>query len=323
MSRRRHELVEHAVDAEAHPEDLLVWLEVDVGGTAPDRVDQDHVDELHHRRLVGRFLELEDVDLGGGVLGVDHLDVADLALQLGHDLGDGGHLDVVIALDRLAEGRLGRHHRQHLEVRHERDVVEREHVGGIGHGQGQGVARPLDGKHLVLFRDLARYELEDFGIDVELRQGDRRNAVLPGEEPDQLILVDEVQPDENGAELLARSPLLGERARELVRGDQPFRDEQVTQPPTDRLSGSDRGHTPAGILYPPKPFQRIRKGLVGVLLVEDEDDPQEAASAAAQVVDDGVHHRVRGPRWRNSAHAGPEGGEGDGSEAMLVGELEG
>src|SRR5437870_8488217 len=47
-------------------------------------------------------------------------------------------------LDRLADRHLGRDQRQDLQVCHEGDVVEREHIGRIRHRQGQHVAHPLD-----------------------------------------------------------------------------------------------------------------------------------------------------------------------------------
>src|SRR5439155_4162155 len=144
-----YELVERAVDAEADAEDFFVWVEVDVGGAAADGVDEDQFDELDDGGLVGRLLEFEDVDLGAFVL-VEDLDVADLALELADDLADRAHLDVVVALDGLADGALGGDAGLHLEVRQEGDIVEGEDVGGVGHGQGQHVALALDGDDLVL-----------------------------------------------------------------------------------------------------------------------------------------------------------------------------
>ena len=87
--RRRHDLVQHAVDAEPDPEHLLVGLEVDVRGAAANGVDQDHVHEPDHRRLVGRLLEVEDVGLGEGLLAaLDDLDVGVGPLELAHHVGD-------------------------------------------------------------------------------------------------------------------------------------------------------------------------------------------------------------------------------------------
>ena len=74
--------MQHAVDAEADPEHLFVGLEVDVRCASANRVDQDHVHEPDHRRLVGRLLQLEDVGLGDDlVVGPEDLDVALGALE--------------------------------------------------------------------------------------------------------------------------------------------------------------------------------------------------------------------------------------------------
>ena len=81
--RRPHDLVQHAVDAEADPEHLFVGLEVDVGRASANRVDQDHVHEPDDRRLVGRLLQLEDVGLGDDlVVAPEDLDVALGPLEL-------------------------------------------------------------------------------------------------------------------------------------------------------------------------------------------------------------------------------------------------
>src|SRR5207249_3281697 len=121
---RRHDLVQHAIDAEADAEDLLVWLEVDVGGAASDGVHEDHVDEPDHRRLVGRFLEVEVDDLARRPLLVplDHLDVRGRALHLRHDVGDAPALAVIRSIDGLPDRCLRGHCGPHLKVRHEAHI---------------------------------------------------------------------------------------------------------------------------------------------------------------------------------------------------------
>src|SRR5262249_11366930 len=49
---RAHHLVEHPVDPEPYPEVFLIRLNVDVGSVLLDRVEQNQVHQLHHRRLV-------------------------------------------------------------------------------------------------------------------------------------------------------------------------------------------------------------------------------------------------------------------------------
>src|SRR5262249_25139602 len=163
--------------------------------SATDGVHEDHVDEAHYRRLVRRLLELEDVDLGRALfLAFHQLDVGG-PFHLGDDVGDVA-LVVVRAIDGRPDGRLAGDHGYHLEIGHEAHVVQGEDVGGIGHGQGDLVALPPDGQHLVLARNLLRHELEHFGIDVELGEGDRLDTVLARQKGDQLFFGDEVELDE-------------------------------------------------------------------------------------------------------------------------------
>ena len=64
------------IDAEPDAKRLLVRLPVDVAGALLDGVGQHLVDELHDRRLVGRLLQLEDVDFRGRLVAlIDDLDV--------------------------------------------------------------------------------------------------------------------------------------------------------------------------------------------------------------------------------------------------------
>ena len=72
LQRRLHDLVEHAVDAEADAEHLLVRLDVDVARALADGVGQERVHQADDRRLLGGALELLEVDL---VLVADDLDV--------------------------------------------------------------------------------------------------------------------------------------------------------------------------------------------------------------------------------------------------------
>ena len=103
LQRRLHHLVEHAVDAVADAEVLLVGLDVDVGGALLDGVEQDEVDELDDRRVVGGLREVVDV-LVLRLLG--ELDVA--VVEVADDLVERGALGRVVALDRLADGHLAR-----------------------------------------------------------------------------------------------------------------------------------------------------------------------------------------------------------------------
>ena len=55
------------------------------------------------------------------------------------------------------------------------------------------------------------------------------DAVLPGEERDQLILAEEALPNKDCAELFLRSALLGEGFPEVALGDQPALGEEFAE----------------------------------------------------------------------------------------------
>ena len=114
---------EHAVDAEAHAQLVAVGRQVHVGGALLDGLGDDPVDELDDRRVLG---------------GVEQLDDLGAALLL---LLEAGRLDDVVqareardeGADVLARGDRG----AHLVAGHQRDVVDGEDVGRVGHGHEQ------------------------------------------------------------------------------------------------------------------------------------------------------------------------------------------
>src|SRR5262249_53027772 len=146
-----------------------------------------------------------------------------------------------------------------------------------------------DRDHLVLPSDGRRHELQDVGVDVELAERDRRDAVLPRQKPDELVFVDEVQSNENRAELLRRAFLLRQRLLELFGGEETVSDEEIPEPAVDRLPELHLllGHCNL-LLYPTESFQRIGKGLVRIVLIKNENDALETRGAAFQM----RHHRV-------------------------------
>ena len=130
---------------------LLVRLEVDVG--APRRMASTRT--MFTSRTTGAssadsFSSKMSALAHCSSSTLDDFDVAGGGVHLRQNLGEPAGLGLVQSIDRLPDGALGGHHRDHLKVSHEPDVVHREDVGGIGHGQGQLISRPLDRQDLVL-----------------------------------------------------------------------------------------------------------------------------------------------------------------------------
>ncbi len=234
LDRRLHDLEQGAVDPVAHPDLMLERLDVDVGRAPLDRVGQDAVDQLDHRRVV-------DLRLGGGLLLVllDHLDiaVADLlhVLQQRLQLLVGG---LVVLFDEGAEGVLAGDDREEVEAGDELEVVEDPGIGRIRHRHRERAALPLQRQHDVLQREVRRNQPDDLDVDFEARQVHRRHAILPREDLGDLEFLDQSQLHQDVAQTVAGRFLLGQGRRELVTGDQPLANQNVTQPvaPTGRCS---------------------------------------------------------------------------------------
>ena len=191
-------LAQDAVDAEADAHLVLAGLEVDVGGALPHRLAEDAVDELDHRRVLG-------ADFHVGDLG--QLALFGLGLALGDRLADGA-LQRVEAADQRFDVLLGGDGDAAVERRRDLDVVDREHVGRVGHRHQQR-----------LFVDEADRQRPVAARRVDRDQVGRRHVDLVGGEVD-----------------VVEAVALGDRARELVGGDRALLDQQ----PLRRAAGGAR-----------------------------------------------------------------------------------
>ena len=221
LHRRLHRLVEHAVDAVADAEGLLVGLDVDVRRVLLDRVGQDQVHELDDGRVLAGLRELVDVDVV--VLG-DQRDVR--VVEVGHHVFEGRGL-VVVAVDRAADRLFGGDDRLDVVAGQELDVVEREDVRGVRGRDDQRRAGAIDGHDAVLGRDVLGNQLDHGGLDFELVEIDRRNAVVARHEIRELVLVQEAQRRDLRAEAAALRADVVAGLGELFRGQQIFADQQL------------------------------------------------------------------------------------------------
>src|SRR5262245_20874082 len=80
--------------------------------------------------------------------------------------------------------------------------------------------------------------------------------------------------------------------------------------------------TPVWSVYSSEPFQRIRKSLVGLVLVQDENDLLQTGVAGLQVLDERAQHGLRRMRRADPGRPGAQGREGDRGQPVLVGDVQ-
>ena len=212
---RRHLLVKHAVDAEAHAVALLVRFDVNIGGALLNSREQNVVAQLDDGSVVRRLFQIEGV----GVVFRGAADL-DLLLDLVHHL-----LDIqlfaalVVLLDGLRDADLGGDDNFDVVAGDELEVVDGEDVGRIGDGDDQRRTGPVDRNDPMALDHLLGHEGDDVAIDVEFGQVDSRHAVLLGKKLGKIVLLDRAHFDERVPQAFARFLALFLSALKLLRRD--------------------------------------------------------------------------------------------------------
>ncbi len=204
---------------------------MDVGRPAFDRVGQNDVDEPDDRCFVGLLGQGVDVELFGLIVEYFEVAAATVLVEVFHDLlefeGVGG---AVVFVDGATDCALGRDDRLDVVAGHELDVIHREHVGGVQHGDGDlgaGLGHRHDG---VLAGDVGGNDLHHRFIYFNLGQADGRDAKVLGEEPDQVFLVQQAHLDQIGTQSPTLLALFTKRLSQLLLGDFPCLDQEFAQP---------------------------------------------------------------------------------------------
>ena len=226
--RRRHHVLQNAVNAEPRAKFFFVRLDVNVARTPLHRVGQNQVHQLNDRRFFGRLLQRGQIHFrfvrgnfqGGFIAGqvlhhlVEFADALYIAVEF---------------VDRFADGRFRRHHRLHVEAGHELDVVHGEDVRRIGHRDGQSRTHARERDDLVADRGLLRDQLDDRRVHFVEFQVDRGHAVLPGKHRGDVIVVHEAQFHQAGAQAAATLLLVLEGLLKLIRSDQAVFDQNFAE----------------------------------------------------------------------------------------------
>src|SRR5690606_36632316 len=177
LHRDLGDLLEDAVDAQAHAVVGLVGLEVDVRGALADGVHQHLVDELDDRRVVA--LGVHAGVAAGLVLlaaaDVEVLEVLVLVVAAHRRVERLGRLEPLV--DGGADALLVHQYRLDLEVGLELDLVEGAVVGRVGDADEQLAAALEHRQHAVLADQLLAHQLDRrlrrvHGADVEHRDAE-------------------------------------------------------------------------------------------------------------------------------------------------------
>jgi hypothetical protein len=220
---QRRGLGEHAVDAQQHLHRLLAGVDVDVRGALLDRFGDQRVHQLDHRRvlvgLVGQQLRLGlVVRLGDGL---DRL----------LDAGETRDQDVQV-LDRGGRS-------AHATPGQHRDVVDRQHVGGVGHREDHGaVLQKADRDRLVAADRLHVEQIDSPHVDLVDRQVDVVQAIAFGDHSGQLVVAKDALLDQDLAGRLALVPSeLDGLLDALARGEAEVDDDVADQASRTKLRG--------------------------------------------------------------------------------------
>jgi hypothetical protein len=197
---------------------------MDVGSALLHGVRHDRVDKLDDGSLVD---ERAGVVGGRFVLALENLDVIDDVREQVLHLRFARFVEL---LDGVAERELTGDDREDVQTRDELYVLQHAQMSGISQGNRQRSAVTFEGQHGVLEGKVARNELGDARIDLELGEVDGGHAVLARQHPGEVGFLDETELDEVVADTCTVVFLLLESLVQLVLGDQPFSQKQIANP---------------------------------------------------------------------------------------------
>ena len=232
MLRRRHHLLQHAVGLQPDPELMLERLEVDVAGAVADRHQEHHVEELADRRALGQRLNAREVDRAVPVGRRSRCSLQVLvAGQFVDDRFDRVGRGRIILLDRLLN--LG--FRRHADL----DVVAEQHPQLVGdlnllrlrRRDREPVALQRERHDAVELRHRLADDLQHVALERRVSQlGDGRSPLL-GERLRQLLLRDHRHRDADAAQQLAAArSLFGQHRFELLLVDDAEVDQDLSEP---------------------------------------------------------------------------------------------
>ena len=192
-------------------------------------VSQNDVHQLDHGSFVGGLLQLRQLHLLFFRL---QFDVA--LVQLRHRLHHGFKIFFlrrsISLVDACLDGAFGGDYRLNVEAGHELDVVHGEHIGRVDHRDGERSSYSAQGKNLITLGGFKRNQLDDRRINFKIRKVDGRHAILAGKKVRDVLIREEAELHQCGAQAAILLLLGLGRLFQLLWGNDLLFDEEVTQP---------------------------------------------------------------------------------------------
>ena len=138
-------------------------------------IGEDQVNEFDNRSVLGRPFKGRDINI---FFIADYLDI--LHLQVAHYIGQRSGL-VIELINRSFDGGLGSDNHFHIVTGHEFNIVNRENIRGIAHGDDQGGTCPVDRYDLIFLGYVNGDRLYYRGIYFKFSKIDGRNTILFGQ----------------------------------------------------------------------------------------------------------------------------------------------
>ncbi len=220
LARRRHDVAQDPVHAEADAEAVALGLDVDVAGVNLHGLGEDLVDQLHGGGVVDR----------GALVVVDGQLLADV-LHHGREAVTAGR-ESPGAPELVPDLRLDRDDRQQLAAQVHPGLVQRHDVGRVRHRDDESlVGQRLERDDAAALARLLRDQADHLDVQHQRRQVEGVHAQLVGEGDGDVALVDQAELHEHLTEPPpgAGPPLLGQRLLQLLRGDDCGVHEQVAE----------------------------------------------------------------------------------------------
>ena len=146
----------------------------------------------------------------------------------------------VDAAERVRHRAFGRDHRNDLELNTPLQVVDREHVGRVGHRHKKFSIQARDRHQLVRLRHIARHQRHHLFRHAQPREVHRRRVQTTAHAEDHVLVGHELPFGQNFQQPAAFGFLNADSFLELIRKKETLLDQHVRDPFAERFTSHER-----------------------------------------------------------------------------------